>query len=174
MLCPCMFTLSYNCLLSISSSVSLFLHLAQYLSHSRKTTNMCSYVININFSLCESCSVASDPCDPMDYTVHGILQARIVEWVAFPFTGGSSQPRDRTQVFHTTGGFFTSWAIREALIWVCSLRMYVHWLTVIIYVTDSHRYSTCLAAQETAWQHEIKTMSGVWVSGHWILFICRQ
>ena len=33
-------------------------------------------------------------CDPMDYTVHGILQARILEWVAFPFSGGSSQPRD--------------------------------------------------------------------------------
>ena len=32
-------------------------------------------------------------CDPMDYTVHGILQARILEWVAFPFSRGSSQPR---------------------------------------------------------------------------------
>ena len=33
-------------------------------------------------------------CNPMDYTVHGILQARILEWVAFPFFRGSSQPRD--------------------------------------------------------------------------------
>ena len=33
-------------------------------------------------------------CDPMDYIVHGILQARILEWVAFPFFRGSSQPRD--------------------------------------------------------------------------------
>ena len=33
-------------------------------------------------------------CDPIDYTVHGILQARILEWVAFPFSRGSSQPRD--------------------------------------------------------------------------------
>ena len=33
-------------------------------------------------------------CDPRDYTVHEILQARILEWVAFPFTRGSSQPRD--------------------------------------------------------------------------------
>ena len=37
-------------------------------------------------------------CDPMDYTVHGILQARILEWVALPFSRGSSQPRDRTCV----------------------------------------------------------------------------
>ena len=36
----------------------------------------------------------------MDYTVHGILQARILEWVAAPFSRGSSQPRDRTQVSH--------------------------------------------------------------------------
>ena len=34
-------------------------------------------------------------CDPMDYTVHGILQARILEWAAFPFSGRSSQPRDK-------------------------------------------------------------------------------
>ena len=33
-------------------------------------------------------------CDSMDYTVHGILQARILEWVALPFSRGSSQPRD--------------------------------------------------------------------------------
>ena len=46
-------------------------------------------------------------CDPMDYTVHGILQARILEWLAFPFSRRSSQPRDRTQVSHIAGGFFT-------------------------------------------------------------------
>ena len=47
-------------------------------------------------------------CDPMDYTAHGILQARILEWVAVPFSRGSSQPRDRTQVSHIAGRFFTS------------------------------------------------------------------
>ena len=49
-------------------------------------------------------------CVPMDYTIHGILQARILEWVAFPFSRGSSWPRDRTQVSHIAGRFFTSWA----------------------------------------------------------------
>ena len=53
-------------------------------------------------------------CDPMDYTVHGILQVRILEWVAFPFSRGSSQPRDQTQVSCIAGEFFTSWATREA------------------------------------------------------------
>ena len=50
--------------------------------------------------------------DTMEYSlpgssVHGILQARILEWVAVPFSRESSQPRDRTQVSHSVGGFFT-------------------------------------------------------------------
>ena len=53
-------------------------------------------------------------CDPMDYTVHGILQARILEWVAIPFFRESSQPRDRTEVSCMAGKVFTSWATREA------------------------------------------------------------
>ena len=55
--------------------------------------------------------------NPMDYTVlvHGILQARILVWVAFPFSRGSSQPRNQTGVSCTAGRFFTNWAMREAL-----------------------------------------------------------
>ena len=63
-------------------------------------------------------------CDPMVYTVHGILQSRILERVAFPFSRGSSQPRDQTQVSHIAGRFFTSWATREAL-----LRQYLKIIT---------------------------------------------
>ena len=55
---------------------------------------------------------------PSTYIVHGILQARILEWVAFPFFRGSSQPRDQTQVSHISGRFFTSWATGKA-----------HWLS---------------------------------------------
>ena len=50
----------------------------------------------------------------MDYAVHGILQAKIPEAVAFPFSKGSSQPTDQTQVSHIAGRFFTNWATREA------------------------------------------------------------
>ena len=58
-------------------------------------------------------------CDPMDHSppgssVHGILQARILEWVAISFSGTSSQPRDRTWVSCIASRFFTIWAIREA------------------------------------------------------------
>ena len=51
---------------------------------------------------------------PKDYTVYGILQSRILEWVAFPFPRGSSQSRDWTQNSGIAGGFFTNWATREA------------------------------------------------------------
>ena len=66
-------------------------------------------------AVCKSCSVMSDSLHSMDYTVHGILQARILGWVAFPFSKGSSQPGDWTQVSCITVRFFTIWATREAL-----------------------------------------------------------
>ena len=53
-------------------------------------------------------------CDPVAYTVGGILQGRILEWVAYPFSWGSSQPRDRTWFSYTAGRFLTHWARREA------------------------------------------------------------
>ena len=59
----------------------------------------------------QSCPIL---CNPMDYTLHGILQARILEWVAFPFFRGSSQYRDCTHVSHIANRFFTSWGTREA------------------------------------------------------------
>ena len=62
----------------------------------------------------------SDSCDPMDCSspgssVHGILQARIVEWVAISFSRGSSRPRDRTQVSHIAGRCFNLCTTREVL-----------------------------------------------------------
>ena len=61
-------------------------------------------------------------CNPIDcslpsFSVHGILQARILEWVVISFSKGSSPPRDLTQVSYIAGRFFTTQDIREAL-WV--------------------------------------------------------
>ena len=64
--------------------------------------------------MCESLSVISDTLWPPWTIVHGILQARIPEWVAFPVSRGSSQSRDQTQVSCIEERFFTSWATREA------------------------------------------------------------
>ena len=60
----------------------------------------------------QSRSVVSDSCDPMDCSpsgssVHGILQGGILEWVAVPFSRGSSQPRDRTHVSCIAGRLLT-------------------------------------------------------------------
>ena len=60
---------------------------------------------NLKVKVTQSCLTL---CDAIDYTVHGILQARILEWVAFPFSRGSSQPRDQTQISHIAGIFFTN------------------------------------------------------------------
>ena len=51
----------------------------------------------------------------------GIFQARTLEWVAMPSSRGSSNPRDRTQVSHTAGRFFTAWATKEAHIHIYPL-----------------------------------------------------
>ena len=69
----------------------------------------------------QSCLTLFIFCNPMGCSllgssVHGILQARILDWVAIPFFRGSSWPRDRTQVSSIAGRFFTIWASREAQI----------------------------------------------------------
>ena len=67
------------------------------------------------------CSVAPSCltlCDHMG-VVHEILQAKILKWVALPFSRGSSQPRGQTQVSHIAGGFFTSWATNNVKRYPC-------------------------------------------------------
>ena len=80
--------------------------------------------IKLLFQLCvrsvpQLCLTLWDPmdCSPPGSSVHGILQARTLEWVAMPFSRGSSQPRDQTHVScisWITGRFFTHWATWEA------------------------------------------------------------
>ena len=68
--------------------------------------------------VCVNCSVMSD-CNPLGSSVHGILQARILEWIGIPFSRGSSQPRDWTQVTCTADG-----AKREA--WIPPYSSLIH------------------------------------------------
>ena len=75
-------------------------------------------------------------CGPMDYRVHGILQARILAWVAFPFCTVSSWPRNWTRVSYTAGGFFTDWAIREIHIWGCWYFYQQSWFQPVIHSTQ--------------------------------------
>ena len=69
------------------------------------------YCMQVKMKVSQLCPSLSNPTD---YTVDGIFQARILEWVAFLFSRGSSQLIDQTQVSWIAGGFFTNWAIGEA------------------------------------------------------------
>ena len=74
---------------------------------------------NLTAASCLVAQLCPTLWDPMDCSlpgsaVHGILQARILEWAAISFSRESYQPRNQTQVSHTAGRFFTNWAMREA------------------------------------------------------------
>ena len=76
-----------------------------------------AFSLIVKVKVAQSCATLCNPmyCSPPGSSIHGILQARILEWVAISFSRGFSSPRDPTQVSHIAGGFFTIWAIREAL-----------------------------------------------------------
>ena len=105
----------------LNSSITVVISLNKYIYYQLKirvqTNNLSWDSYDNGFSpigevqVTQSCPAL---CDPIDYTVHQILQARILEWVAFPFSRTSSQPRGQTQVSHIAGRFFTNWATREA------------------------------------------------------------
>ena len=89
--------------------------------------------------IAQSCQTLGDPvdCTPLGSSVHGTLQARILQWVAILFSRGSSQPRVQTQVSCTAGRFFTIWATREALVYYS---METHWFTYLLnkYLLHNH------------------------------------
>ena len=73
----------------------------------------------------QSCLTLWNPvdCTPPGSSVHGILQARILEWVAISFSRGSSRPRDRTRVSRIAGRHFNLWATRED-VWSIDIIIY--------------------------------------------------
>ena len=112
-------------LIILSLSMSIF-----FLESSNSLCLLHRFTLHISFltlrahtylSVCAlSCSVMSNSLQPMDCSlpgssVHGILQARILEWVAIHFSRGSSWLKDLTWVSCIAGGSFTIWATREAL-----------------------------------------------------------
>ena len=106
-------------------------------------------------------------CDSVDYTVHGILQARILEWVAFPFSRGSSQPRDWTQVSHIAKHKITlcfhAWAA-----WIVSLGVVLFLPVCLVGLWDHHGSA---AAQLPCSRHSRTQLTGqlllgpLWLNG---------
>ena len=82
-----------------------------------------------------ACLVAQTLCNPLDYSppgssVHGILQARILLWLAISFSTGSSRPKDRTRVSCvscTAGGFFTRWTIHSIMVYIKNRDSHRNW-----------------------------------------------
>ena len=96
------------------------LPVSKYIMSTKDTENFPSLYRNFWSEVKSSQVTQSCPtlCDPVDYSppgssVHGILQARILEWVAISFSRGSSWPKDRTQVSHIAGRCFNLWATRK-------------------------------------------------------------
>ena len=75
------------------------------------------FTIYVLYLVVQPCLTLYDTmdCNPPGSSVHGILQVRILQWLAIPFYRGSSQLRSQAQVSCTIGRFFTVWASREAL-----------------------------------------------------------
>ena len=111
----------------LSWSVDLFFHSSMYYfvytytclmgKQSKEVRDSCYSLLCSRFLTCtissfETAQSCLTLCNP--WIVYGIPQARILEWVAFPFSRGSSWPRNKTGVSCITGIFFTSWPIREA------------------------------------------------------------
>ena len=71
---------------------------------------------NVCVLIAQSCPILCNPmdCSPPDSSVHEISQARVLKWIAFPFSRGSSPLRDETRISHIASRFFTVWATREA------------------------------------------------------------
>ena len=109
------------------------------------------YFNNINVMLVtQSCPTLCHlmDCSPPDSSVHGILQARILEWVAIPFSRGSSQPRNRSWVSCIAGRFFTLWVARGK---------YQYWLP---FMQDLLGATTILAPNMCSW--------GLWSQIEWV------
>ena len=126
------FTMGWNCKFLLSISLA-------------PKSNIVHRFLKVKFA--RSCPTF---CSPMDHTVHRILQARILEWVACPISRESFQPRDQTQVSHIADGFFTSWATR------LFINLFDKWIKV------------------TVWQYELKRWWSWWKAGVWEILVKRS
>ena len=97
--------------------------------------NTC-FMWKVKVLVTQLCPILCDPKDntPPGSSAHGILQARILEWVAIPFSRGSSWSRDWTWLFCIAGRFFTIWAAREAQVLDRYTYFHVYALSCIFHI----------------------------------------
>ena len=145
----CLPTLSgITCLSEVNKGTSRFLHWLVLVQ------------ANVKVKVAQSCLAL---CYLMDHTAYGILQVRILEWVSFPFSRGSSQPRDRTKVSLSADGFFNTWAISTGQgkhflsrgAWrKPSLRIMNH------FKSNSKHWWDCLSVEMGVWNIQLGCLEG--------------
>ena len=120
------------------------------------------YMSSINVTIC-TCVLVSHSCltlrphglySPPGSSVHGILQARIVEWVAMPFCREYCWPRDQTQVSCIAGRFFTIWATR-ALIYLSSVCVYLS-ISLSVYLSMEKMENCQKKNTRIPWQSRLR------------------
>ena len=105
-------------------------------------------------------------CNPMDCSapgssIHRILQARILEWVAIPFSVTSSQLRDQSQVSCIAGRFFTVWAIREALVrTIAKGTLNIKWSQLLLYGLAGEAWKECFIVPQIYWHRKFLVLTG--------------
>ena len=120
----------------------------------------------------QSCLTLCNPmyCPPPGSSVHGIFQVGILEWVALPFSRGSSQPTDRAPVSYIAGRVFTVWATKEAPYYMIPVYyMYLDVYNILIYIYDILVYVCMLSPFNCVWLFAM-----LWTIAARLLSVSRQ
>ena len=135
-------------------------------THTHTCVCVCVCVFRKESEVVQSCPTLCNcmDCSLPGYSIHGIFQAKVLEWVAISFSRGSSWTRDWTQVFHIAGRRFTIWATREVP-YICV------YICVCIYISDKNMQ--CMLLRSIGKLQPIKTWAKQWnrnftKCGQWI------
>ena len=134
--------------------------------HVRASWTICSLCVCVLAT--QSCPTLWDPmdCNPPGFSVHGILQACILEWIAMPSSRGASQPRDQTQISCIAGRLFSIWTTR-LFPRAAQLKFTFVWREKLTWPQLSSRWHSALESSHYALR---KMQRKIWVkSQHWEL-----
>ena len=109
----------------------MLLHSNRNNQQDEKTTyRMGENIFKVEVLAAQLCSTFCNPvdCNLPSFSIHGILQARILDWVAISFSRGSSWPRNQTWISSIADRFFTDWDMREAFTWLKISLIFSHLL----------------------------------------------
>ena len=128
------------------------------------TTRRCKSAWSVCVCVAQACPTLCDPtdCSPPGFSVHEILQARILEWIAIPFSRGTSQPRDQTLVSCIAGRFFTIWATGKSMI--------LTWLPMVSWrktLLPSAGYENPGSSPSFLWYHDCSGRGGKSIKDLW-------